>query len=84
MAEPTCKHGVRLDRSCIKCGRYLPMVDESYLAKQSEFLKGVQELEAALKPFMEEVAKAQAQSDEIDRIESNEEPPPDRPWYRKH
>ena len=84
MADPTCKHGVRLDRSCLKCGRLLPLVDESFRTKQAEFLRSIQELEAALKPFMEEVEKAKAQSDELDRAARGEEPPPDRPWYHKH
>jgi hypothetical protein len=33
---------------------------------------------------MEEVEKAKAQSDELDRAARGEEPPPDRPWYHKH
>jgi hypothetical protein len=84
MADTTCKHGVRLDRSCIKCGRYLQLVDDTYKAKQAQFFKSIQELEAAMKPFMEEVEKAKQQAAEIDRAERGEEPPPDRPWYRKH
>lgn len=87
MAETTCKHGIRLDRSCLKCGRFIQLVDETFRTKQADFLRSIRDLEAAMKPFLEEVEKAKAQSDEIDRAERaerGEEPPLDRPWYRKH
>ena len=83
MADATCKHGVRMDRSCIRCGRFVEVIDETYLAKQAEFNRSIGDLEAMLVPFLQEIEKAKK---ELDEIERNEEPPlpPDLPWSRKN
>jgi hypothetical protein len=81
MTEAVCKHKVRMDRTCLKCGRYVAMVDDDYRAKQADLERSIQDLDAALKPFLEEVEKAKSQLAELDK---EDPPPPDRPWYQKH
>jgi hypothetical protein len=82
MTEAVCKHKVPMDRTCLKCRRYVPMVDDGYLEKHADFERSIQDLEAALKPFLEEVEKAKSQLAELDK--EDPPPPPDRPWYEKH
>lgn len=79
MDEATCKHKIRMDRSCLKCGRFVPMVDDNYRARQAKFERSIRDLEAMLKPFLEEVEKAKAESEELDK----RDPPPPlwRPKY---
>lgn len=82
MAETTCRHGVSMDRSCIRCGRFVQVIDDTYLAKQANFNRSIEDLEAMLVPFLEEIEKAKA---ELAEIEDNEPPlPPDFPWTRKN
>jgi hypothetical protein len=81
MTEAVCKHKIRMDRTCLKCRRYVPMVDDSYREKQANFDRSIRDLEAALKPFLEEVEKAKAQ---LAELENEDPPPPDKPWYSKH
>jgi hypothetical protein len=81
MNEATCKHKIRMDRTCLKCGRFVSMVDDEYRAKQANMDRSIRDLEAALKPFLEEVEKAKAQLEKLDREDPQ---PPERPWYLKH
>ena len=81
MSEPTCKHKISMNRTCLKCGRFVSMVDDQYRAKQANFDRSIRDLEAMLKPFLEEVEKAKAEAEALDK----EDPPePERPWYHKH
>lgn len=66
MAEPSCRHGVRMDRSCLKCGRFIDVRGPDYLAKEANFTRSIQDLEAILEPLLAEVAKAQAEVDEME------------------
>ncbi len=81
MTEAVCKHKISMERTCLKCGRFVPMVDDAYRAKQANFDRSIRDLEEALKPFLEEVEKAKAQLAELDK---EDPPPPERPWYLKH
>ena len=81
MSEAVCKHKIRMDRTCLKCGRFVAMVDDTYRAKQENFDRSIRDLEAALKPFLEEVEKAKAQ---LGELEKEDPPPPEPPWYTKH
>lgn len=58
-----------MDRSCLKCGRFIDVRGPDYLAKEANFTRSIQDLEAILKPLLEEVAKAQA---EVDAMETTQ------------
>ena len=75
-----CRHNIRLDRSCLKCGRFVQVIDESYRARQAQFDESLRKLEEMMKPFLEEVEKAKAESDEIDR---NQPPLPPPDWWKR-
>ncbi len=76
-----CRHDVRMDRSCLKCGRFVQVIDENYGARQAQFDESLRKLEEMMKPFLEEVEKAKAESEEIDR---NQPPLPPEWWKRKY
>jgi hypothetical protein len=80
VAEPTCKHGVKLDRSCFRCKRFVEVVDDAYRAGQENLNRSLRDLEAMLEPLMEEIARVKA---EVDKQEQQEEPPDFRPWFKR-
>jgi hypothetical protein len=79
VSDEVCKHKIRMDRTCLKCGRFVSMVDDKYRARQAEFERSLRDLDAALKPFLEEVEKAKKEAEELDK----RDPPPPlwRPKY---
>lgn len=98
MIEPTCRHGVRMDRSCLNCGRFINVMDEAYREKQANFTRSIQDLEAMLEPLLDEIARAQAEVDQMERGQQTvpdeatgsepganpEDNPPDpRFWFKK-
>lgn len=66
MAEPSCRHAVRMDRSCLKCGRFIDVRGPEYLAKEANFTRSIEDLEAILKPLLAEVANLQAEVNEME------------------
>lgn len=92
MAEPVCRHGVRMDRSCLKCARYLDIINADFRSKQANFDRSIKDLEAMLVPLLAELAKAQSEVDALDGDSSpapnnpgQAQPPPEDPrlWYKR-
>lgn len=80
MSETKCRHGISQEQTCRRCGRIKKVRAPAWEAREQSFNESIRKLEAAVKPLLEEVARAQTESNPIwQGLPSKGKPSEDKP-----